>query len=74
MRSIRPDFAACGAEFINGSSSIYSKYVYNGSVHGILNAARPVLITLEGCRQLCGTGIEYYSWQDSSATITTWVT
>lgn len=70
---MRPDFAACGANFLNGSSDIYSRYVYKGSVQGILDAARPVLITVEGCRQLCGTGVEYYDWQDSSNTITTWV-
>lgn len=68
---MRPDFAACGADFTNGLSSIYSQYIYNGSVQGILNAARPVLITGEGCRQSCGTGIEYYGWQDLSNRITT---
>lgn len=51
------DFAACGAEFLNGSSTIYAKYVYNGSVEGILGASRPVLMSLEGCKELCGTGI-----------------
>ncbi len=56
---MRPDFAACGTDFIHGSSSIYSQYVYNGSVQGILNAARLAFITVEGCRQPCGTGIEY---------------
>ena len=56
---MRPDFAACGAEFLNNSAGIYAKYVYNGSVRGILSAANTVLITDEGCKQLCGTGIEY---------------
>jgi len=70
---MRPDFAACGTDFILGSSSIYSQYVYHGSVQGILNAARLVSITVEGCRQSCGTGIDYHSWQDSNNTITTWV-
>ena len=50
------DFASCGAEFLNGSSTIYSKYIYNGTVQGILAADRPPLITVEGCRELCGTG------------------
>ncbi len=57
------DFAACSADFLNGSSTIYAKYVYNGTVAGILdNANHPAMITLEGCRQLCGTGTEYYDW------------
>ena len=55
---MRPDFAACGADFLNNSAGIYAKYVYNGSVRGILSAADTVLITNEGCKQLCGTGIE----------------
>ena len=56
------DFATCGAEFLNGSSTIYAKYVYNGTVQGLVAAAQPVVITLEGCRELCGTGIDYYAW------------
>lgn len=71
---VRPDFASCGDEFLNHSSDLYGKYLYNGTVHGILNAARPTLITLEGCKELCGTGTpDYYPWQDSANTITTWV-
>ena len=34
---------------------------------------RPKLITYEGCRELCGTGSQYYAWKDAAATITTWV-
>ena len=56
---MRPDFATCGADFLNNSAGIYAKYVYNGSVRGILSASNAVLITDEGCKQLCGTGIEY---------------
>ena len=56
---MRPDFATCGADFLNNSAGIYAKYVYNGSVRGILSASDAVLITDEGCKQLCGTGIEY---------------
>lgn len=53
--AMRPDFPACETDFLNGSSDIYSKHVYNGSVQGLLKAAGPVPITVEGCRQLCGT-------------------
>lgn len=59
---MRPDFDTCGAEFLNNSAGIFSKYVYNGTVRGILASARPVLITVEGCRELCGRGIDYYSY------------
>ena len=39
----------------------------------MLNVARPALITLQGCKELCGTGVDYYSWVDASNTMTTWI-
>lgn len=53
-----------------------TKFSYNGSVYGPLSKIKeknPTLITLAGCREVCGTGNDYYEWKDSSATITTWV-
>lgn len=70
---MRPDFDQCGSDFLRNPAGIYNKFLYNGSVQGILNAARPALISLQGCKELCGTGVEYYSWIDASATITTWI-
>ncbi|KAL8887976.1 MAG: hypothetical protein Q9205_006270 [Flavoplaca limonia] len=70
---MRPDFEACGQEFIRGSKDIYSHYVYTGPVRGVLESAEASLITVEGCRALCGTGTGYYPWKDSSNSITTWV-
>ena len=69
------DLAQCSADFLKNSTDIYSKYLYKGPVRGIYAAAtdRPVFITLEGCRKICGTGSDYYPWKDSSATISTWV-
>lgn len=57
-----PDFKACGAEFLNNSAGVYSKYTYDGAVRGVLASANPALITLEGCKELCGSGIDYYSY------------
>ena len=52
-----PHFASCGSEFLNHAADLYSKYVYDGPVMGILTTkAKPVLITLQGCKDLCGTG------------------
>ena len=69
-----PNFAACGSNFLNHSADLYSEYIYHGPIDGLLStAARPVLMTLQGCKALCGTGISYYSWKDASNTITTWV-
>ncbi|KAL9034411.1 MAG: hypothetical protein Q9180_005423 [Flavoplaca navasiana] len=70
---MRPDFEACGQEFVRGSKDIYSHYVYTGPVRGVLESAEASLITVEGCRALCGTGTGYYPWKDSSNSITTWV-
>ena len=63
---MRPDFAQCGQEFIAHSSDIYARYVYNGTVAGILASNRPALITLDGCKKLCGDGIAYYPWYTES--------
>ena len=71
--------AACGQKFISGNSSNYTynypDYAYNGTIRGILRnvVPRPPLITVQGCRDLCGEGSNYYSLVDMSSTITTWV-
>lgn len=70
---MRPDFDTCGKNFLNNSAGIYNRYQYNGSVQGILSSARPALITLQGCKELCGTGVDYYPWVNASATLTTWI-
>lgn len=72
---MKPNFTACGELFLNNSDTLYSNYTYNGSVRGIFahHSARPVFITVQGCKHLCGDGIEYYSWRDASTTVTTWV-
>lgn len=69
-----PNLTACGLEFMNPNNS-YTNYTYNGSIRGILGnvVPRPPLITVQGCRDLCGSGSDYYSWPDVSSTITTWV-
>ena len=71
---MRPDFTQCASDFLNGSADTISKYIYQGPVQGILaNAETPILMTVQGCRELCGTGVDYYSWKDASNTITTWL-
>ena len=59
---MRPDFAACRTDFLDHSADLYSQYIYNGTVRGILNDARPTLITVEGCKKVCGAGSQYYPW------------
>lgn len=67
------NLTACAIEFKSGR---YPEYTYNGSLRGILKDVnpRPPLITVQGCKDLCGgDGPEYYAWGDVSATLTTWV-
>ena len=72
---MRPNFTQCGDDFLAHAHDIYSDYLYQGRVQGILadHGIRPDLITLKGCESLCGTGREYYVWRHSRDTITTWV-
>jgi len=58
-----PNFDACGAQF-TASNSSYPEYIYNGSVPNLF---------YKGCKDLCGSGVSYYAWANSSQTITTWV-
>lgn len=65
----------CKNDYLSNAAR-YAKYRYNGHVYGISlnNTNRTAqLITVQGCRDICGHGIEYYAWKDSSTTITTWV-
>lgn len=77
---MRLNLAACGVEFVNGTypgnyTYKYPNYAYNGTIRGILEhvVPPPPLITVQGCRNLCGEGSDYYAWVDVSSTITTWV-
>lgn len=78
------NFAKCSTEFIrafaNSSLDLWNlkQFSYDGPVYGPLSKLGGMnrtitLVTLEGCRKICGTGNDYYDWKDSSATITTWL-
>lgn len=61
---MKPNFAVCSKKFLDHSNTTYKNYTYNGPVRGILDKLdRTVFITLEGCRDLCGTGSDYYLWK-----------
>lgn len=68
------NFTQCHNDFL-GNKAKYANDTYHGRVHGIFATYPPTnpLISVQGCRILCGHGNDYYSWKDSSATITTWV-
>lgn len=68
---MRPNFDTCGARFKNSS---FPHYIYNGSVPNLFTqAGRPKLITYRGCVDLCGSGVQYYPWANSSQSISAWV-
>ena len=70
---MRPNFTECGLRFLN-SNGTYANYTYHGPVTGVFaHIHNPIFITAQGCNDLCGSGVEYYSWKDISSTITTWV-
>lgn len=69
-----PNFNECSIAFKACYNTTCSSYVYRDSAHN--NYASTELsfrITNAGCKSLCGTGNQYYSWKESSTTITTWV-
>ena len=75
VSGVMPNFTECGIVFLTDSLDLYANYTYHGPVAGALNTGgdTPRLITLDGCRQLCGTGSDYYPWKEASNTITTWI-
>ena len=69
----RLNVTACREALIAGNYSNYTNYAYHGPVRGILNGTNTSFVTLQGCRELCGEGTDYYPWPEVSSTITTWV-
>ena len=77
----KPDFARCFADFnktqnenhtYDGNTSI----IYQGLTylhHEPAPEQRRFILSTEGCRTLCGSGVQYYHWSQIATTITTWV-
>lgn len=64
-------FDECAATFRN-NATLQSKWGWNGVIVGIRRNST-TQISLEGCIQVCGNGMDYYQWKDVSGTITTWI-
>ncbi|KAL8964035.1 MAG: hypothetical protein Q9183_004758, partial [Haloplaca sp. 2 TL-2023] len=63
----------CIAIFLNNSTE-NKAHVYRGDKYGLFTSKNTsTLISVNGCKTLCGAGNEYYAWRDSQATITTWI-
>lgn len=61
----------CGIKFRN-NVTLQDKYGYHGHLIGV-EYNKSTQITRAGCLALCGTGTDYYTWQDVSSTLTTWI-
>ena len=59
---MRPDFDTCAQDFLAHARDRYSQYIFNGTNRAASAGTQPPLITVDGCKQLCGSGIEYYPW------------
>lgn len=68
---MRTNFTECGIHYLDNRELSWV-YGYNGSTRGIHHNFSSQ-VTYQGCKDLCGSGVDYYSWSTASATITTWL-
>ena len=68
---MRTNFTECGIHYLDNRELSWV-YGYNGSTRGIHHNFSSQ-VTYRGCKDLCGSGVDYYSWSTASATITTWL-
>lgn len=67
------NFTACRIAFEQNATNL-DLYSYSGPVPGLNGSSdRQSIISEEGCRTLCGTGSQLYTWGIAANTITTWV-
>ena len=72
---MRTNFTECAIRYSANTSegeALRSQWGWHGPLLG-LDPNNLTQISLEGCRSLCGTGIDAYPWNDASNTITTWI-
>jgi len=69
---MRVNFTECAAVYRN-NATLQKLFEWNGPTPGINDRNRATQITREGCHQVCGFGTSYYTWEEASSTITTWI-
>lgn len=72
---MRTNFTQCALDYKANTSegqSLRDQWGWHGPIVG-LSRNNLTQISREGCVHLCGSGIDYYPWDDASSTITTWV-
>ena len=76
---MRTNFTTCASTFLNTSNGLSHTFDFTGAVREMLDEKINVhnitakLITLEGCRSVCGNGNDYYGWDKAANTISTWI-
>lgn len=69
---MRINFTECAAVYAS-NQTLQQQFQWNGPIPGIDQRSPATQITREGCHQVCGSGTSYYSWEEASSTITTWI-
>ncbi|KAH3995104.1 hypothetical protein HBI56_173170 [Parastagonospora nodorum] len=69
--AMRISFDDCAIKFSN-NATLQHLYGYHGPLVGI-KYNQTTQITRAGCLAVCGTGTDYYTWNDVSSTLTTWI-
>lgn len=65
-----PNFTQCASDYLDAGPD--PLYAWRSPVRGI--PQNPLTqISYEGCLAKCGSGNDWYSWNQSSQTITTWI-
>ncbi len=67
-----PNFTDCRARFLSRPEND-TTYDYNGTLPGLSAQKMKDIISVEGCKDFCGPGVDYYKWKDIADTITTWI-
>ncbi|QDS72237.1 hypothetical protein FKW77_005677 [Venturia effusa] len=65
------NFTSCAALYID-TWPLYQNYSWTGQVLGI-RPNRTQQITYQGCKDLCGTGVDRYPWSETAQTLSTWL-
>ncbi|KAH7394856.1 hypothetical protein DE146DRAFT_63761 [Phaeosphaeria sp. MPI-PUGE-AT-0046c] len=68
---MRINFTECAAIF-RDNATLQEEWGWRGPLIGIDRNVQ-TQITREGCRHICGTGANYYTWSEASSTLTTWI-
>jgi hypothetical protein len=70
--SIMPiNFTDCAIKFKN-DKTLQERWGWTGPLIG-LHRNNSTQISREGCLHVCGTGANYYKWNEVSSTLTTWI-